>query len=155
MSDVILAICCLAAGLCTGIKFSEKYTEKFKFYKSIYCFNEQLFDEVVFFKNGIFSLEKNDYLSARFESLISNYSKGKKISNDLPDFLTPAQKNDIEFYFNNIGKSDVSTQKQLCDGFRSKFDRELKIAEEEQLKYSSLCKKVGVIVGVAAFIIIF
>ena len=45
MFDIILAVCCLIAGLCAGIKFSERYTEKFKFYKSISIFNERLYTE--------------------------------------------------------------------------------------------------------------
>lgn len=155
MLDIILAVCCIIVGFFSGIKFAEKYTEKFKFYKSICFFNEQLYDEVVFFKNGIPSLKKNDYLSIKFMKILNEYARGNSISELLPTFLNVSQKNDISMYFENIGKSDVSTQKQLCVCYKNKFEHELQIAEDEQRKYSSLCKKTGIIVGLIIFIILF
>ena len=155
MFDVILAVCCLIAGLCAGIKFSERYTEKFKFYKSISIFNERLFTEVTFFRNGIFSLGGADYLSQKFEKLICDYLDGKDYAKDLPVFLTVAQKSDIIAYFSSIGKSDAMSQKELCNAYKEKFGYELNVAATEQAKYSSLCKKTGLIVGLAAFVILF
>ena len=155
MFDVLLAVCCLVAGLCAGIKFSERYTEKFKFYKSISAFNERLFSEVVFFRNGICALGNEKYLSQKFEKVVSDYTNGKDYASSLPAFLTAAQKSDVIAYFSNIGRSDAVSQKELCSAYKEKFSYELNIAADEQAKYSALCKKTGLMVGLAAFVILF
>ena len=155
MFDIILAVCCLVAGLCAGIKFSERYTEKFKFYKSISIFNERLYTEISFFRNGICSLGNGEYLSQKFEKVVYDYSNGKDYVADLPAFLTASQKSDIIAYFSSIGKSDAASQKELYGAYKEKFGYELSTAANEQAKYSALCKKTGLIVGLAAFVILF
>ena len=151
---LILAVCCLIAGLCSGIKFSEKYTEKYKLYKSLNEFNEDFYEEVNFFRKGISSLGKKKYLSDTFSRILNEYFAENKIEK-FPKFLTETQKNDIVNYFSAIGKSDAETQGEVYRNYSRKFASELQSAGEEQKKYGSLCKKAGLLIGLAAFVILF
>jgi len=151
---IILAICCLLAGLCSGIKFAEKYTDKYTFYKSLNEFNEDFYGEVNFFRAGISALGKKKYFSESFSRLLNGYFS-KNTTINLPKFLTDSQKNDITNYFAAIGKSDAETQGEIYRNYSRKFALELQNAAEEQKKYASLCKKTGLLVGLAAFVILF
>ena len=94
-------------------------------------------------------------MSQKFEKLVYEYSNGKDYVADLPAFLNTSQKSDIIAYFSSIGKSDATSQKELCGAYKEKFGYELSIAANEQAKYSALFKKTGLIVGLAAFVILF
>lgn len=151
---LILAIFCLIAGLCSGIKLSEKYTEKYKLYKSLNEFNEDFYGEVNFFREGIGTLGKRIYLSDIFCRMLNEYFTEGKIEK-FPKFLTETQKNDIINYFSAIGKSDAETQDEIYRNYSRKYISELQSAGEEQKKYGSLCKKAGLLIGLAVFVILF
>ena len=157
MTEILLAVCCLTAGLCVGIKFSEKYTEKYKFYKSLCEFNEEFYSEVVFFRKGIRSLADRSYPSTPFEKLLKAFfSQGQCDPERLkyPPFLDELQRASLVAYLDALGKTDVSTQSELYENHKKKFESELSRAENEQSRYSSVCRKTGLIVGLIVFVLI-
>ena len=157
MTEILLAVCCLTAGLCVGIKFSEKYTEKYKFYKSLCEFNEEFYSEVVFFRKGIRSLAERSYQSVSFEKLLTEFvSKDRSSTAELhyPPFLDEAQRAGLIAYLDALGKTDGATQSELYENYKKKFGAELGKAETEQSRYSSVCRKTGLIVGLIVFVLI-
>ena len=157
LTEILLAVCCLTAGLCVGIKFSEKYTEKYKFYKSLCEFNEEFYSEVVFFRKGIRTLADRPYQSTPFEKLLKAFiSKNQSSSAELsyPPFLSESQRAGLIAYFDALGKTDAATQSELYENSKKKFVSELSVAENEQFRYSSVCRKTGLIVGLIVFVLI-
>lgn len=155
MIKIITAIGFLLLGIGGGLKFSEKYTEKNKFYKSLCDFNEEFYSEVVFFKKGLTVLARKTYLSSAFNNLIKSFFTHGVKNLPLPKYLNDYQKSDLYAYFSRIGKSDSQTQVEIYETFKKKFASESCLACDEQKKYSGVCKKMGLFVGLIAFIIIF
>jgi len=153
--NIIIAVCCLVAGIAVGYKFSARYTDKYLFYKSLCVFNERFYSEISFFKKGIQTLKNTSYSSSDFENVLQNYDFGRTDKIKLPRYLNDSQKNDLTEYLSSLGTSDSDTQKVVYEAYRKKFESELLIAGEEQKKYCSVCKKTGLIVGLIAFIILF
>lgn len=152
--NLILAVCMLALGTCVGKLFSNRYSEKYKFYKSIYDFNCDLLREVCFFKNNVRSLCKKEYISSAFNDLIKMKGEGNNVSDKIPSYLSDVQKNDIIIYFDKLGKTDAAMQSMTCEGYKEKFANELSISLSEQKKYGNIYKKTGFLVGLIAFVII-
>lgn len=155
MIKILTAIGFLLLGIGGGLKFSEKYTEKYKFYKSLCDFNEEFYSEVVFFRKGLAVFAHKAYLSSAFNNLIKSFLVQGVRDLPLPRYLNDYQKNDVCIYFSRLGKSDSQTQVEIYEAFKRKFVAESNLACDEQKKYSGVCKKTGLFIGLIAFIIIF
>ena len=154
IANLILAVCMLVAGSCLGIKFSEKYTEKFSFYKSLCDFNGDFMREVSFFKNNLKYLYCKQYSSVPFCKILSKKHSDGEIKDELPSFLNEMQKQDVLSYFDKIGKTDAPLQVSLCEGYSSQFEKELELSRAEMKKYGGLYKKTGFLIGLIAFVIL-
>ncbi len=54
----------------------------------------------------------------------------------------------------DIGATDVEGQLACCEYYRQIFEKELALREENRKKYSKLCPSLGIMLGIAAAIII-
>lgn len=156
MTDIIIALCCLGAGVTVGKMCAAKYKERYLFYKSLCNFKNDLYSEVCFFRNSLNALFQKTYISEAFNKFLRLClnEQSKKNCTDVLCFLTESEKNDVNLFFNKIGKSDQETQVNLCENFGKRFENAAIDAQAEYKKYGTLYKKTGLIIGIAAFIII-
>ena len=132
---------------------AKKYTEKRVFYSDFLDFNKRLKIETSFSQTTIQKMvinidNNNDFyfcLKKQIESGTFDFDK---------DYI---EKDEIEFYknyLNTIGLSDKEAQSKYLDGVEIILKDKLLSAEEEEKKHKSLYSKLGILVGLAVFILI-
>lgn len=156
MTDIIIALCCLCAGVTVGKMCASKYKERYLFYKSLCNFKNDLYSEVCFFRNSLTDLLKKTYISEAFNKFLQLHLNEENKNNSVDNllFLSESEKNDVNLFFDKIGKSDQETQVKLCENFGKRFENAAEVAQSEYKKYGTLYKKTGLIIGIAAFVII-
>ena len=149
------AFCLFICSSIIGVACSKKFLNRYKFYLSILNFNQDFKNSLSFKREHISNLLKKDYKFEHFNNVLEQKLKNincKALS--LPNFLNENDKNQINEYFSQIGKYDPITQAKILEGYDEVFKQNLTLAFDDNKKYGILFQKIGIIVGLVAFIIV-
>lgn len=153
---IVVASCLLLIGILSGIYASEKLSKKRKFYKSILAFNCDFTNAVTFNRDDLSVILSNKYISEDLNLILYERLKSiglKKQLTALPNFLSLEEKNEISEYFLKIGIFDPKTQLNLLKQYSDFFTRKLNESQNEERVRGVLYKKLGVILGLIAFVV--
>ena len=139
-----------------GIINSKKYSNRYKFYNSIQNFNSDFKCVLSFQRDYVEKLLIKDYKFQPFneiikQKLVNTFNEKQLI---LPNFLSEEEKDEIIDYFNQIGKFDAITQSEIAIRYEELFKKRIENCDNDNKKYGILSKKLGIIVGLIAFIIV-
>ncbi|MBR4419985.1 MAG: hypothetical protein IKT32_03815 [Clostridia bacterium] len=141
----------------SGFKIASKYSGRTHFFKAIQELNYSLISCVSFSKEDLTCVISKQYANESLSNLLKSVYHCKiNGKNDylFPEFLTEPEKNDLIFYFNNLGNLDTDSQLKLLEDYKQKFNEYIKECKLHEDKEGGLYKKLGVIVGIIAFIIV-
>lgn len=182
MANLIAATSAFAACAAGGAVLAKKRAERVCFFSALCDFNSDYLKEIGFSRGRLEQLFLKEYASEAFCSLLTFYGKklfgdeferkkrgddsAKKSGKNLKN-LTAAISGVYnrlgldddcvslaDGYFCRIGKSDAKTCEQEGLRYAQIFSELKKKSEEVDGKYKALYKKLGVIAGLAAFVIV-
>lgn len=156
MANVVAAAAAFTACVAGGAVLSERREEKIKFLSALCDFNADYIKEIGFARGKISDLLLKNYRSEKFNLLIASY--GKKDFDEQAEKIISRLKigeisSDVKGYFKRIGKTDAITSEKEAARYAEIFSSALKKSEEIDGKYKVIYKKLGVIAGLAAFVI--
>ena len=144
---IVIIICALFSVL-----FAEKYKEKKFFYHDFKNFNNKILSEVSFKKDNVENIINHMDDSGLFSITAKEYiNDNKSFSNK--NFFNE----EIEYvnnYFKNLGQVDVNTQLDELNSTSDYLKDKYKFYEDEYKKYYKLYIKVGILIGLIAFVLI-
>lgn len=157
MANVIAAAAAFTACVAGGAVLAGRREEKTAFLSSLCDFNSDYIKEIGFARGEISNLVTKKYRSEKFNHMLEFYGKS--------DFCIESEKvvlsvkaceiyPDIKEYFKRIGKTDALTSAKEAERYAAIFGAALKKSEECDGKYKIIYKKLGVIAGLAAFVIV-
>ena len=139
-------------------KLSEKYRVRRKFYEDFYLFNKRVVDEMSFTRNSLLTILSSFDMQSQFGAVLNTFrtalSERTNFSCENLWFLKEDEKRSAEEYFSSLGKTDAQTQMRYlkhCDDLL-KTSAEKALAEKN--KYVPMYIKLGLLAGVAVFILI-
>ena len=157
MSSIIAGFALLLLSALLGASFAKKITDKKNFYKALLSFNHDLLIEVEFQKNDLISLLSRSYSSDDFNELLtqkSNLIKGDCFELIFPKYLKNSEHAELKDYFSKIGMQDSITASSFLKRYGQIFSGIYsEILQEEKVK-GALYKRMGVIIGIIACIIV-
>lgn len=154
-----MLVCFCAA----GAYFADKKTKKALFFSSLCDFNAECVKEMRFSRRPIIELLSEKYSSPVFNDLLcvvkSNLLLGKTETKPCSsgfrgvDF-SMKELGDIDAYFYKLGKTDALTQTEECLRYADIFNKYLTECEAQEKKLCALYKRLGLIFGLIAFVVI-
>ena len=157
MSSLVsgLAFLFLATFIC--FKISKNLSERKKFFKSLIDFNSDLIMEIEFQRAELSNILLRPYQSEDFNRVLKqklNLNKG--ITNEMifPTYIKQTECFELKEYFYKMGMQDPYTSIELLKRYDDIFKKLYnEVLEEDRVK-GSLYKKMGLIIGIIAFIIV-
>jgi hypothetical protein len=157
MTSLTAGIALLILGSLLGLSLSQKITDKKKLYKALLTFNHDFLMEVEFQRNDLLTMLKRKYPSEDFNNiLMQKISIINGVKNDLifPNYLTDSEKAELQDYFNKLGLHDCNTASIFFERYAKIYSNIYsEIVQEERVK-GALYKKMGVILGIIACVIV-
>jgi stage III sporulation protein AB len=111
-----------------------------------------LLKEFSYKKRPLKALLDSDFISADFNNSIHSYVKNQNY--EFPKWLDEKESSRVKNFFEELGKSDVETQKLAINSFKTEFEGVLFDKKNEYKKQYTLTLKVGFMVGVMLFIMV-
>jgi hypothetical protein len=146
---LILGIICVVLGVIVGYRFSDKFTQRKKFFNDFKLFNDLLKTEVAFSQRTIKSLYN------RFEqSLFINYIKGSCACDKELKFVNSDEKKFTKEYCVNISKTDKFSLLNYLNNITKTIDDSSKKATEDEKKYKTLYIKLGFLIGLIILVVL-
>ncbi|MBR1867675.1 MAG: hypothetical protein IJ800_03745 [Clostridia bacterium] len=157
MLKLILGLMITALSTLIGKRFTNKYKDKYEFYKAYEKFNSTAIRNLNFRNGGIRGFYKDDFGNKNFNDflgeIIDEIDSEAKIK-FLPNYLTEREKNEIVDYFTSIGRQNFNAEMDLLERTRVFLDEKIKELKEQSRRYSSLGAKLGFTIGMTTMIII-
>lgn len=160
IASIALFVCFSAAGK----YYSDKKSKKALFFSSLCEFNGDYIKEMRFSRRHIAEILSEKYASASLNALLQKVKnsrlKNEEIKNEFVEtkalglVLSEKEKSDVSAYFFKLGKSDAFSQIEECMRYGDIFKKYLLESEATDKKYGTLYKKLGVVFGLIAFVII-
>lgn len=163
MLKIIAGAAMLVCFCAAGKFFADKKTKKSLFFSSLCAFNGDCIKEMRFSRRPMIELLSEKYSSPIFNDLLSevknNLADGKKVAKPCSNVFygvefSIKELGDINSYFSKLGKSDAFTQTEECLRYADIFNKYLYDCEAQEKKLCTLYKKLGVIFGLIAFVVI-
>lgn len=154
-----MLVCFCAA----GAYFADKKTKKALFFSSLCDFNAECVKEMRFSRRPIVELLSEKYSSPVFNNLLcvvkNDLALGKtEIKPCASGFcgldFSVKELGDVNAYFNKLGKTDALTQTEDCLRYADIFNKYLTECEAQEKKLCALYKRLGLIFGLIAFVVI-
>ncbi len=159
IAAVALFICFSAAGK----YFADKKSKKSLFFSSLCEFNGDYIKEMRFSRRPLSEILSEKYASPSFNALLGIVKKNQGATLNYNDNLLRAvssgfslnekEKKDVISYFLKLGKSDAFSQTEECMRYDDIFKKYFSDYENEEKKYGTLYKKLGVVFGLMAFVV--
>ena len=149
---IMLGVACVY--FCSKIAVSKAnlYKESYQYYQScVECCNLLLI-EFSYKKRPLKALLEYEFISSDFSDSIKNYINYQNY--EFPKWLDEKETLRIKTFFEELGKSDIQTQKLAITSYKSEFESILIDKKNEYKKQYSLTLKVGFMVGVMLFIMV-
>ena len=128
-----------------------KYVIKKMFYEDFTYFLSLIENEVNFSQNSITYVFNNFQNKRHF----FNYASNKFYKNEYKNkIMTESEKSDFDNFFNNLGKLDKNTQKDALLFAKNSVNKAYDKAKEDESKKSPMYFKLGILTGIAIFIIL-
>ncbi|MDY4187092.1 MAG: stage III sporulation protein AB [Candidatus Borkfalkiaceae bacterium] len=166
MYKLIAAVAVFVFCVFAGRYFSDKKSKKAAFYLSLCNFNGNYIKEMNFSRRPLKELLSKSYPSANFNDLLA-LVKQRVFNESLSDLcgalagrwqnglnLSEGDITEIEEYFSMLGKSDALSQSEECYRYKNYFEHSLAESEKSDKSMGSLYNKLGIIVGLIAFVIV-
>ena len=151
---ILLGIIFMAVGVLVGKNSTDKYSSASKYYSSMLEFNRDLISNLEYKRVSVHALIKDKkYFSEDFSKTL-NSAFGNDEDIFLPKYLDDAEKQQINDYLNNIGKSTKDAELQFLKFAEHDILKSVNKYAEENKKYGDLGIKLGFAAGAAAFILI-
>lgn len=159
ISGVALFVCFCAAGK----YFSDKKSKKALFFSSLCDFNGDCIKEMRFSRRPILELLSEKYSSPIFNELLcevkNDLSAGRAVTKPCNNGFfgvefSIKELGDINSYFSKLGKSDAFSQTEECLRYADIFNKYLCNSEAQEKRLCSLYKRLGVIFGLIAFVVV-
>ena len=157
MTSLISAVAFLTLSGLFGFALSKKIKDKRDFYKSLLSFNHDLIMEIDFQRRDILSLLSKRYISDDFNDILNQKKaviKGYYSDMFFPNYLSDSERLDLKEYFSKMGMQDPQTSIEFLKRFGEIFSRLYNDFLQEEKVKGALYRKMGVIIGIIAFIIV-
>ncbi len=130
---------------------SFKYVNKKCFYEDFMNFISLMENEVNYSQNSIAFVFNNFDKRRSFY----NYATQKFYKNEYKNkIMSETEKADFDNFFENLGILDKNTQKEMLLYAKNSVSKSYEKAKSEELKYSPMYFKLGILTGIAIFIIL-
>ena len=142
--------------LCVIMAFvlSTKYVEKRKFYEDFLSFNDKLKVELSFTKLTLKKLmEGFNGRKTIFFNCATRYFDDKEMDLTVK-WLRGEEKDYVKSYFSTIGTSDAVSQLEYVRNVDVELRKKYDDAKNEEKKYRQLYLRLGILIGLAGFIIV-
>lgn len=155
MKTIIMAVIPLLTAL-LGYLLSVRYGEKRDFWERFSFWHKKIKSEIVFSQNSLPEIfNKNDTSSKDdlFLSVAKDYLINNKVGVKL-NFLGKEEKEFIDKYFSNLGKTDKNSQLNLLNSLETELDKFVSDSDNKNKKYRPLYVKMGFLIGLIIFILV-
>ncbi len=157
MSSVVAAFSLLILSVLVGISISSKITNKKNFYKALLDFNNDLLTEIKFQRNDVNFLLLKSYMCDDFNELLKqklHIINGLYSEIYFPKYVDKNEEYELKEYFSKMGMQDADTSIELLTRYGEVFFKKYTdLMQEDKIK-GTLYRKMGVMVGIIAFIIV-
>ena len=157
MLKIFIGIIMVAISTFVGKKFTSKYTERVKFFRSLSDFNSALIRDLAYKKDGLLAALSEEYGYSEFDGYLKEVYKAYLNDSDIPsppEFITQSDARNIVEYFKNIGGYGEVAEKDFLNAKREEFLEKTTELKEFSKKFSSLGSKLGFALGATLFIVI-
>jgi stage III sporulation protein AB len=142
-----------------GFLVSKKYIDRERFFSDFLNFLKDLKINITFSMDDL-KIVVNKLLNNVSSNELKKYLKNfvDRLDNDSIslydiDILKNDEKNNINIFFNSLGKSDLKSENEKIDNAINNFSILYKVVYNDKNKYSKLYTKLGVIIGLFIAII--
>ena len=148
-----------------GYFLSKKYRKRKEFFLQLSQFNDRFLAEISYYKRPLSKFLTANAYKGEFDVLLRDYYQtlkeesagGRRIftigKEELP-FLTADELSFVQDYFCTLGKGDTASQKDYFSAAKAWLLESRQKSEAECKKYGDLYVKLGILVGLAALILI-
>lgn len=166
MYRLIAAVSILIFCVFAGKYFSNKKSKKAAFYLSLCDFSGDYIKEMNFSRRPIKELLSKTYASQNFNELLKVLNE-KAFNENFIDLkgalcgdwqnglnLSSGELSEIETFFSLLGTSDASSQAIECSRYLKHFETTFLESEKSDKTLGALYGKLGIIIGLIAFVIV-
>ncbi len=141
-----------------GILYSKNIDDKLAFFKAMRELNMEFVSSIKFRRDDLLVILCKDYGNENLSSILrektANVRSGKEVTLRFPPYINEKEKYQISNYFIKIGKYDCETSLTVLQNYDEYFNSTIKKLTEEKSQKGVLYKKLGIIIGLIAFIIV-
>ena len=149
---ILVGVACVYLCCKIAVSRANLYKDSYLYYESLLECCNLLLKEFSYKKRPLKALLDSDYISADFNNSIHSYVKNQNY--EFPKWLDEKESSRLKNFFEELGKSDVETQKLAINSFKTEFESVLYDKKSEYKKQYTLTLKVGFMVGVMLFIMV-
>lgn len=149
---ILVGVACVYLCCKIAVSKANSYKDAYLYYQScVECCNLLLI-EFSYKKRPLKSLLEYDFVSSDFSKSLNDYINYQNL--EFPKWLDEKEVLRLKTFFDELGKSDVETQKLAINSNKIEFENVLIDKKSEYKKQYSLTLKVGFMVGVMLFIMV-
>ena len=146
---LILGVICVVMGVLIGYRFSDKFTQRKRFFNDFYLFNNLLKNEVAFSQRTIKSIYNS------FEnSIFTEYVKDGCVDDKSIKFITADERKVVKEYCLNVSKTDRISLMNYLNSMTATIEQYSKKATEDEKKYKTLYIKLGFLIGLIILVVL-
>lgn len=153
MKIFILSIVALSV-FYLGYLISKFLYKQYQIYNELIKFCDILINQIKFSKNPVKKIVSDNInvFNSDLKHILTEYfiNENKKVRSI---YLLNSDEEELLKFFNSIGKLDANGEICNIENNKTLFNLALKGKEEKNLKYGSLSKKLGALLGILLFII--
>ena len=153
-TKLFLLVSSSAGGLLTGAFFASLLKEKREFYKDLLSFVNAVSADVTFRQDGIRKVANTYALNckSRLKNILATYCESPEEKADYK-FLCKSEQTEIDNFFSKLGKSDLLTEKAELENTRLYAEEKYKYYKNKCEKHCPMMTKLGLLIGLAAGIL--
>ena len=159
MERIILG--CVAIVVCTllGKSFTSKYSQKLKYYQALQSFNFNLKTNLRFRKDNLIKLLDYECCCKDFYLTLQSmknciYTDGSFCEVYFPSWFDDGDKLFLIEYLSNLGKGNSVAEMDFVDSNAEIICEKLVKIKDNNSKFTNLGKKLGLVGGIAVFVLI-
>lgn len=149
---VIFGCFCVYFCVITAKNKGKSYKEEYLFWDSVCISCDALISDLSYAKRAVSKSLNVDYSSKIYANVVLDFISGNRLS--FPSFISNEEEIKLNAFFDCIGKSDASTQKNAILSYKNDFYKSYIQSKQKYDKNYSAILKVGFSLGVMLFILV-
>ena len=151
--NVVVGICCLLLCVIGCNLLTEKYDKRQKFFNSFLAFHNKIVNEISFTQATLKAMLSKLSNENDFEKVAKDYLTSKIFKVDYK-YLDNNEKDLVLNYLSVLGVGDIQTQLNAVCAFQERIKEKQVASIEDAKKFRAMHSKLGVLLGIIAFIIV-